>query len=653
MTSMQAYSVRDRATAVLATAMCVACILWNVEAPTRLGFAILTQQYMAFQLGLALTIAFLRFDFNGEIKEKLGIIDGFIALSAFVVLIYAAWDFSWLLTEQAYRPWQITVIGAVVTVAVMEGVRRRAGWMLFTIVALFLVYALFADKVPGRLIGKELSPIRLVQYVGFDPSAVFSTPLAVGTIIVLLFVFFGQLLFAAGGGAFFTDLAMAATGRSRGGSAKISVVGSALFGSISGSAVSNVVTTGVVTIPLMQRGGYSKKDSGAIEAVASTGGQLMPPIMGAAAFLMAEFLDISYFTVAGAALVPAILYYFSVFVQVDLIAGRDRISATEEVGLTTKQVLADGWHFALPFGILLAALFWWRMDPEDSALLASIGIVIAGFVRGYRGNRLTLKTLGRVFVDTGIGMVDLILVVAAAGFVIGILNVTGLGFALTLVLVDAVGSNVILLLGISAVICIILGMGMPTSGVYVLLATLVAPSLVKAGIQPIAAHLFILYFGMMSMITPPVALAAFAAATITKENPLATGLASMRVGWAAFILPFIFVSSPALLLDGGSLEIFSTTALAAVGIGAVTVAIVGYWSTKLSAALRLAAGIAGVVAMPLGFLPVSEIIHWFAACTLVALGVALMIFKPHSTDGVAAVDRLHSAGTLKGRNNHE
>jgi TRAP-type uncharacterized transport system fused permease subunit len=198
------------------------------------------------------------------------------------------------LHEQAYRPWQITMVGAVVIITVMEGIHRRTGWMLFSIVAVFLIYALFADKIPGRLIGKEVSPVRLVQYVGFDPSAVFSTPLAVGTKIVLLFVLFGQLLFAAGGGKFFTDLAIAAIGHRRGGSAKISVIASAMFGSISGSAVSKVVTTGVITIPLMKRGGYSGKNAGAIEAVASTGGQLTPPIMGAAAFLMAEFLEISY-----------------------------------------------------------------------------------------------------------------------------------------------------------------------------------------------------------------------------------------------------------------------------------------------------------------------------------------------------------------------
>lgn len=614
------------AVGVLATLMCVACFLWNLEAPIRMGFAVLTQQYMAFQLGLALTIAYLHFGWRGTAKVWPGWVDGAIALIAFGTLMYTAWDYTWLLREQAYRPWQITVIGAVVVVTVMEGIRRRAGWMLFSIVAVFLIYALFADKVPGQLIGKALSPVRLVQYVGFDPSAVFSTPLAVGTIIVLLFVFFGQLLFAAGGGAFLTDLAMAATGRARGGSAKIAVVGSAMFGSISGSAVSNVVTTGVITIPLMQKGGYGRKDAGAIEAVASTGGQLTPPIMGAAAFLMAEFLEISYLSVASAALIPAILYYFSVFLQVDLIAGRDGITSNIEDRLTVRQVLAEGWHFLLPFAVLLMALFYWRYDPEDSAIMASVVILIVGFLRGYRGDKLSLKRLGQVFVDTGLSMVDLILVVAAAGFVIGVLNITGLGFALTLVLVDAVGSNTILLLLVAAVVCIVLGMGMPTSGVYVLLAALVAPALVQAGIEQIAAHLFILYFGMMSMITPPVALAAFAAATITKADPLGTGLAAMRVGWAAFIIPFIFVASPATLMIGGWSEIALTLIMAAAGIGAVTIGIVGYWAQRLSLILRVGFVALGVIAMPMGFLPVPVWAH-IAASIAIAVGAGVLTLR--------------------------
>lgn len=625
MAAEQPAGLRGALIATLASAMVVACILWNLSVPTRIGMAILTQQYMAFQLGLALTLAYVLYGPRGQEKTATGWIDAGLALLAFGTLMYCAYDFVWLLKEQSYRPWQITFIGAVVTLTVMEGIRRRAGWMLFSIVAVFLVYALFADMVPGRLIGKALSVERLVGYVGFDPNAVFSTPLAVGTIIVLLFVFFGQLLFAAGGGTFFTDLAMAATGRSRGGSAKISVVGSALFGSISGSAVSNVVTTGVVTIPLMNRSGYSKRDAGAIEAVASTGGQLTPPIMGAAAFLMAEFLDIPYLQVAGAALLPAALYYLSVFTQVDLIAGRDNVAQTDSDALTPRQVLAEGWHFALPFGLLLGALFWWRMDPEESALLASVAIVVMGMLRGYRGERLTLRRLGQVFVETGTSMVNLILVVAAAGFVIGILNITGLGFALTLVLVDAVGSNVALLLGISAIICIVLGMGMPTSGVYVLLAALVAPSLVEAGIDQIAAHLFILYFGMLSMITPPVALAAYAAATITKDDPLATGIAAMRVGWASFLIPFLFVATPALLMKDSWAQIALALALSGIGIMAVTAGIVGFWGRHLGPALRVAVTLTGLAAMPLGFWDTGPILHSAAAALAVVLALWLSL----------------------------
>jgi TRAP transporter 4TM/12TM fusion protein len=618
--------------------MCVACILWNVEAPTRLGVAILTEQYMALQLGLALTIAFLRFGPSGARKARVGWIDSAIAATCFAVLGYAALDFSDLLRNQAYRPPAITVIGLVVTIGVMEGIRRRAGLTLFLIVLAFLVYSLFADKVPGQLIGKELSPVRLVQYVGFDPSAVFSTPLKVGTVIVLLFVFFGQLLFAAGGGAFFTDLAMAATGRSRGGSAKISVVGSALFGTISGSAVSNVVTTGVVTIPLMQRGGYSRRDSGAIEAVASTGGQLTPPIMGAAAFLMAEFLDISYMTVAAAALIPAALYYISVFIQVDLIAGRDHIAMSDEDALSVREVLRAGWHFALPFGVLLAALFWWRYDPEDSALMACVAIALVGFLRGYRGERLSLASFGRIFVDTGVSMVDLILIVAAAGFVIGILNITGLGFALTLVLVNSIGSNIVLLLLVSAFICTLLGMGMPTSGVYVLLAALVAPSLVEAGVQPIAAHLFILYFGMMSMITPPVALAAFAAATITKASPLGTGLAAMRVGWAAYIIPFIFVGSPALLLDGSWGEIILAAALSVIGIGAICAGMVGFLQVRLAFWMRIAMIVLGIGALPIGLAPGAwEVLHIVFAISAVGLAVGMSQFRRGAAENDHAI----------------
>ncbi|MGA1060393.1 MAG: TRAP transporter permease, partial [Burkholderiaceae bacterium] len=512
--------------------MVVACIAWNLELPVRLGYAVLKQQYMALQLGLALTLFYLSQVIAWPNAVWRQALHGLVGVVAFGALMYAAWDFDWLLKEQAYRPWQIAVVGTVVVVTVMHGIQRLAGNMLTAIVAVFFAYAFVAEQVPGRLIGNAVSIKELVQYVGFDPSAVFGSPLAVGTVVVVLFVFFGQLLFAAGGGAFLTDLAMAFTGKSRGGSAKIAVVGSALFGSISGSAVSNVVTTGVITIPLMQRGGYSRQDAGAVEAVASTGGQLTPPIMGAAAFLMAEFLELPYSAVAAAALIPALLYYVSVFAQVDLIAGRDNVVQVEASQLRLHEVLQKGWHFLLPIAVLLACLFVWNMDPEDAAIVAAALVLVLGWIRGYGDQRLTWSRLLTVVRETAESMVSLILIVAAAGFVIGVLNITGLGFALTLLLVDSVGTSILLLLLVAASICMVLGMGMPTSGVYVLLAALVAPALVEAGITPMAAHLFILYFGMLSMITPPVALASFAAATIAQASPLGTALASIRVGWA-------------------------------------------------------------------------------------------------------------------------
>ena len=313
--------------------------------------------------------------------------------------------------------------------------------------------------------------------------------------------------------------------------------------------------------------------------------------------------------------------------QVDLIAARDGIAAPEDADLTVRRVLAKGWHFLIPFGVLLYALFGLRSDPEDAALMAAVAIAVAGAVRGYDGTRLTPRTFGRVFVDTGTSMVDLILVVAAAGFVIGVLNVTGLGFALTLVLVDAVGASLVLLLLISAVVCIILGMGMPTSGVYVLLASLVAPSLVEAGVEPIAAHLFILYFGMMSMITPPVALAAFAAAAISKAGAVATGLAAMRIGWAAFILPFAFVATPELLFRGSGPEVAVATALTAIGVAGVTVGISAYWAGALNLGLRLLFVALGALALPLGFVGLSIGTHGIAAAATLALALVLLVMR--------------------------
>lgn len=576
----------------------VAAILWNMNLPTRMGIALVTEQYLALILGLTFCVLFI-----AEAEAKQGALRWtlyVVALLGLSTLLYTSVVYTDLLNEIAYRPPVLTFIGVVTLALTVEGVRRRAGIALFLIVAAFFVYALLAHLVPGPLVGRNIGLIPLIQYVGFDPSAVYSTPLKVGASIVVVFVLFGALLFKTGGGEFFIDLALAMTGRTRGGAAKISIVASALLGSISGSAISNVATTGVITIPLMRRGGYSARDAGAIEAIASTGGQLTPPIMGAAAFLMAEFLEIAYLDVVIAAIIPAALYYFSVFVQVDLIAARDHLTVADKRAVPIAGVLKRGWHFLVPFAILIYGLFGLNWAPEDAALAASLSIIVLGFLRPYSGKRLAPAVLLEAFVETGRTMVELILVVATAGFVIGMLNATGLGFALTLTLVDAMSGNHLGLLLICAGICILLGMGMPTAGVYVLLATLVAPALVKIGIEPIAAHLFILYFGMMSAITPPIALAAFAAAAISKANAMATGLAACRIGWVSFLIPFMFVSSSALILQGGPVETMVDLGRAVIGIVLMSAAIVGYFGGALGVTARVMFVIIGLAVMPFG-----------------------------------------------------
>jgi TRAP transporter 4TM/12TM fusion protein len=376
-------------------------------------------------------------------------------------------------------------------------------------------------------------------------------------------------------------------GRSRGGSAKIAVVASGLFGSISGSAVSNVASTGVITIPLMRQGGYTARVAGAIEAVASTGGQIMPPIMGAAAFLMAELADVLYQEVVVAAILPALLYYISVFLQADLEAGKIGIKPVPEEQIPAiGRVMKGGWYFLVPFIILLGTLFWLNAPPEKAALFGAVSICVLGSVFSYNKKKLTLPILWMCLKKTGEVSVDIIIIGAAAGLIIGILEATGLSFGLTFMLVEIGEGNLFLLLGLTAIICIILGMGMPTTAIYFLLAVLATQPLIKLGVEPLAAHLFVLYFGLMSMITPPVALAAFTAAKLADAGPMGTALAACQFGWPAFIVPFLFVLAPNLIMVGETIDIAVAFFTAVVGIWFASAGFIGFLTRRLSPTLR-------------------------------------------------------------------
>ncbi|MGE0037332.1 MAG: TRAP transporter permease [Xanthobacteraceae bacterium] len=573
------------------------CLAWAVNLPYYFNKAFYQEQFLAMVLGLALALAFNAVDWHGKPHAKFSPIDLALGMLGLGAGLWTAVGWDYLLQDVSYRTPEVLILSGIILVLVLEALRRCTGWGLLSVVVLFFCYATVAHLMPEVLRGKPQNPEALLVYLAFDPSALYGAPLVVGTTIVIMFIWLGDLLITSGGGEFFKDLSMALMGRKRAGPAKICVVGSALFGTISGSAVSNVASVGVFTIPMMKRTGYSARDAGAIEAVGSTGGQLMPPVMGAAAFLMAEFIETPYTTIALAAAIPAFLYYFGLYAQVDLIAGKGRFERLTEVLPQTSAVFREGWHFLIPFAVLLFTMFYWESSPEVAAISSSLVMFVVGMLRSYKGKRLTFGDFFGTLASTGRSTTDLFITLAAAGFVIGVLNATGLSFALTLLLVKLAGANLFVLLLVAGCIGIILGMGMPTTAVYILLATLIAPSIVETGIPKLAAHMFVLYFGMLSMITPPVALAAYAAANISKAGVMETGWAACRIGWVKFVLPFMFVLSPTLLMIGTPSSIVYDAVTALLGVYYATVGIVGFFRRDLNLSTRIVMIVAGCAAI--------------------------------------------------------
>ena len=463
-------------------------------------------------------------------------------------------------------------------------------------------------------------PAGCVSYLALDSSSLLGQTLAIVCTIVLAFMLFGKVLQASGGGDWFTDLSSSLFGHYRGGPGKVEVVASAFFGGISGSAMANVMSTGIITIPNMKKAGYKAETAAAVEAVSSTGGQLVPPVMGAAAFLMAENLQMRYADVALAAILPAALYFFSVFVQVDHEAAARGIGGTPRSELPRfSDVLRRGWFFLVPFIALFALMFGWNMQPEEAVLYSIVILLPFAFFLGYGGRQLNWARLRDAFIDTGRDSFDLIAICAVAAVVIGLLNITGLALSLGFALIKIGQGSMVILLVIVAVICFILGLGLPTTGVYLLVAVLAAPPLIQLGVPPLAAHMFVLYHGCLSMITPPIALAAYAAAHIAGADPMRVSWVACRLGWPAFALPFVFAWSPALLLIGTPAAIGATMVFAVAGVWLGTAAISGFLLKPLSAPRRWMAGAAAALLL----CPVGLALH---LCGL-ALGAGLAVLE--------------------------
>jgi TRAP transporter 4TM/12TM fusion protein len=575
-------------------ALLVACVVgWVLDLQrSLLGLNLYTEQLLLTVLGFAIAICFL------ITRARPAWWDLAAAFGGLALCLTLAWRYPQLSTELTARPLDGILMAAALCLLVCEGTRRMAGWSLVAFTAAGVVYAMFGHHLPGIFQSRPVEFTRLLVYLNLDTNALLGATLQIAILVVVPFILLGQLLGRCGGSEFFTDLARAWMGRYRGGSAKVAVVGSGFFGMISGSAVANVTAVGVVTIPLMKRSGYPAQIAAAIEAVGSTGGQLMPPVMGAAAFLMAEVLGVPYAEVMIAAIIPAFLYYLALFFQVDVEAAKRGIRGEPADRLPRLvPVLKAGWYFPLPFVVLVYALVELNMRAEYCALLAAGVLIVLSLAFGYKGERVPLKDLVKAIVSTGGTVVDLILICAVSGMFIGILNITGLAFGMTLQLLAITGESLPLMLALTAVIAIVLGLGLPTVGVYIIMATLIAPALVKIGIAPMAAHMFLLYFGVMSMVTPPVALSAFAAANIAGSDVDKTGWTATRIGWASYIVPFLFALSPSLLMQGDPLTIAWAVVTAALGIWLGTIGVVGYFYAPVAAGWRALFIVAGVLTL--------------------------------------------------------
>jgi TRAP transporter 4TM/12TM fusion protein len=563
------------ATHALLIAIPLSGMFFLLDVPQRFDWQVFHEQYIGLFLALSLGAIFLLIPGSRRHVQRIPWYDALAAALGLIVGLYVFVKFPEISNSLGDIYTERVILGAITVILLAEACRRLVGWPLVIIASVFIFYAFFAYLFPGDFYGRGWSIGRLATYLYLDANGIIGQPLQIGASIVLVFVLFGEALYAIGGAAFLSDFALAVMGRFRGGQAKIAIVSSSLFGNISGSAVANVVVDGAFTIPMMKKAGYPAPVAAAIEAVASTGGQIMPPVMGAAAFLIAEYLAIPYAQVALAALVPALLYYIVLFIQVDLLAARNGIHGMPPAELPRLlPVLRRSAGFVVPLTVLIIWMFFLNRRPEVAGLLAVASALVVGFLTP--GVKLGPRELLKILINTGRGMLEIAAITGLAGVVIGVLQLTGLGFTLTLTLLNVGQNSTILLLVLTAIVSIILGMGMPTTAVYVLLAVLVAPGLSKLGILPIAAHLFIFYFGMLSMVTPPVCLASYAAASIGKTDPIRTGWEAMRLCAIAYVVPFLFVFSPALLLIGSWHAVAISIATAIVGAVLLGIGLVGY-----------------------------------------------------------------------------
>lgn len=541
-----------------------------------LGFQPLGNAYLYYLIGIFLAAAFICFPAWSGARQKVSWYDWVLAMLALascgylghygLIMIQQGWEYS--------APIEATISSAVLLVLVLEGVRRCGGWPLLFVALLFGTYPLYAGSMPGFLWGNEYSLPEIIRAHVMGVESVIGIPMQVVARLVIGFVVFGAALTVTGGGDFFMKFATSLMGKSRGGPAKVSVLSSGILGSLSGSVISNILTTGPITIPTMKKTGYPSHYAAAVEACASTGGTLMPPIMGAVAFIMASFLGVPYAEIMIAAFLPALLFYLALLFQVDIYAARHGLEGMPEDDIPSlKQTLKEGWPYLFALVMLIYMLLVMRLEAYAPYYASLVLLGIALFKRQYR---LSIGRLMQFLRELTTSVANLVAILAGIGLVVGGLSYTGVAGAFSRELLLYADGSIPLMLAAGAVTSFVLGMGMTVSACYIFLSILLAPALVNAGLNPLASHLFILYWGMMSYITPPVSLAAITAAGVAGSNATRTGLYAMRLGGILFILPFLFVLNPSLILQGELSKILLSIVTAVTAIWLLASAMEGY-----------------------------------------------------------------------------
>ncbi|MDF1776620.1 MAG: TRAP transporter fused permease subunit [Rhizobiaceae bacterium] len=603
-------------------------VLWALNVPQMLGLSFVTQQIVAVMLGLAVAGGLLSHPY----PRSLPIIDLILALAGAGTWIWYAYNFKGWMVTMAYRTPDMWIPGAIALVLMAEALRKSMGIVIAALVWVIAAYGFFGDMIPGLLEASVFAPTRTILYLYADSNGVPGLVITVIVTLVLPFMVFGKVLEVANGMTFFNNLALGAVGHRRGGPAKVAIVASGFFGTMSGSTVANIMSTGVFTIPMMIRTGMTRVQAAAIEAVASNGGQIAPPIMGATAFIMAEVLQVPYSEIVIAASIPAFLYFLVLFFKVDAMASANGLTGLDKSEIpSVKETLKGGWEILISIAVLFYMLFGTGYNPGLCALIASATMLVVYSVK--IGFRYDLPLLGRALYNLGRELGPLLLIGGAAGVIIGLMNSTGFAFQLSLALTHMASAyGLIALLLLSALVAIILGMGMPTAAVYIVLVTVVAPTMIDLGVAPISAHMFLLYFGLMSMVTPPIAIGSIVAARLAEANMWQTGFLGMRIGIVAYCMPFVWVYNPALLLEGTPSEIAIVVSNSLAGayllklsmLPAPRVAVPGWLYGKLMMVAGLAVMTATAYLGTNGMAPV--------LVTVIAVVLAVIITRASSSD---------------------